>query len=164
MKPIKDTNELVSERKCITLRLKNCDPGYEVNDSKDACVDIDECSFISCPQLSSCKNLPGSYACPCNTGFKPSESGVRSNTTSRCTDRDECSEVEHPNIKLCNGQRTNKKCRNTYGSYQCICKGGFDPYPNPIRPGDISCRDIDECVTDKFNSERHCRLLEGFSN
>ena len=161
IKSIEGTSGLASERKCMPVRLKECDPGYEVNDSKDACVDIDECSFIKCPQSSSCKNLPGSYACPCKTGFKPSGSGVRSNTTSFCINRDECEEVEHPNMVLCDGQKTNKKCSDTHGSYQCICKDGFESDENPNRPEDISCRDIDECVVDKHNSEHHCKSLGG---
>ena len=162
IKPIIDSKGLVSERSCIPLRLKNCDPGYKVNDEQNGCVDIDECSFTSCPYLSTCENQPGSYACPCDIGFKPSETGLISNTTSRCEDRNECYEAQMDNIKLCNGAKTHKKCKNNYGSYECVCKNGFEPYNDLDQTEEnFACRDIDECVTDKFNSNRECRNLMG---
>ena len=141
--------------------MKNCDPGYKVNDEKNGCVDIDECSFTDCPYLSTCQNLPGSYACPCNIGFKPSEAGLMSNTTSRCEDRNECDEAKLDNEKICDGMKTHKKCKNSYGSYECVCKNGFEPYPDLDKPGEIACRDIDECVVDKYNSNRECRISMG---
>ena len=159
VKPIIDAKGLVSERSCVPLRLKNCDPGYKVNDEKNGCIDIDECLVISCPYLSTCNNLPGSYACPCNTGFKPSGTGLISNTTSSCEDRKECEEAKTDNIKLCDGVKTHKKCKNTYGSYECVCKNGFEPFTD--QAGEIACRDIDECVVDKYNSNRECKSSMG---
>ena len=159
--PIKDSSGLVSERTCISLRLKTCDPGYEVNDMKDGCVDIDECSFISCPYLSQCKNLPGSYACPCKIGFEPSESGHISNTTSRCIDRNECDQAQESNSDLCYSEKTNKRCVNTFGSFDCVCKDGFEPYSNPDRLDEMLCRDIDECIVDRLNSEYQCSVTVG---
>ena len=156
-----DSKGLVSERSCISLRLKNCDPGYKVNDEKTGCVDIDECSFTDCPYLSTCQNLPGSYACPCNIGFRPSETGLISNTTSRCVDRHECVEAILDDEKICDGMKTNKRCRNSYGSYECVCKNGFEPYNDLDKPGEIACRDIDECVVASYSSNRECRISMG---
>ena len=44
-----------------------CDEGYEVNQSGDQCVDIDECANDSaCAGIATCTNLPGSHVCKCD--------------------------------------------------------------------------------------------------
>ena len=63
--------------------------------------------------------------------------------------------------ELCDGMKTRKKCKNSYGSYECVCKNGFEPYNDLDKLGEIACRDIDECVTDKFNSNRECKNSMG---
>lgn len=49
---------------CLT-----CDAGFEPNEEKTECVDIDECMLDQCPENSECTNLVGSYNCVCNDGM-----------------------------------------------------------------------------------------------
>ena len=65
------------------------------------------------------------------------------------TDYDECLERSHD----CNEQAN---CTNAYGSYNCICRQGYE--------GDgFSCSDIDECAsgTDDCLGEDLCENLQG---
>ena len=71
----KDGKGLVSKRDCIDFIFIKCEVGYKVNDSKNACVDIDECKTTGCPKYSQCINIEGSYRCQCKTGYKPSGLG-----------------------------------------------------------------------------------------
>ena len=44
-----------------------CDEGYEVNESGDECVDIDECATDSaCAGIATCTNVPGTFVCKCD--------------------------------------------------------------------------------------------------
>ncbi|KAM5173121.1 adhesion G protein-coupled receptor E5 isoform 2-T2 [Mantella aurantiaca] len=89
-----------------------------------ACDDILECinGTHACGANTRCINTEGGYYCVCNQGFH------RGNTTkfcpsdnkaeNVCSDIDECK--EDPNPCASNGT-----CKNTIGSYQCICNSGF---------------------------------------
>ena len=64
----KDSDGLASERKCIELRLRKCDTGFELNENESGCVDINECldtNQFDCSQASfkHCDNTDGSYIC-----------------------------------------------------------------------------------------------------
>ena len=64
----KDSDGLASERKCIELRLRKCDAGFELNEDESGCIDINECldsNLFDCSQASfkHCDNTDGSYLC-----------------------------------------------------------------------------------------------------
>ena len=75
MKNQKDSSGFVSKRECIDFTFIKCLVGYEVNDSKNECVDINECKTTRCPKYSNCVNSEGSYHCQCKAGYEPSELG-----------------------------------------------------------------------------------------
>uniref|UniRef100_A0A8V0Y7C6 Latent transforming growth factor beta binding protein 4 n=1 Tax=Gallus gallus TaxID=9031 RepID=A0A8V0Y7C6_CHICK len=87
--------------------------------------DVDECAQSPPPCAHGrCENLPGSFRCVCNAGFRSATHG------GHCEDINEC---ETPTA--CPGQ----ECLNTPGSFQCRpCPDGFQ-----LRHG--RCADVDEC-------------------
>ena len=48
----KDDKGLVSKRDCIDFIFIKCEVGYKVNDSKNACADVNECKITGCPKYS----------------------------------------------------------------------------------------------------------------
>eukprot|EP00076_Gallus_gallus_P034754 XP_025000292.1 LOW QUALITY PROTEIN: latent-transforming growth factor beta-binding protein 4-like [Gallus gallus] len=88
-------------------------------------ADVDECAQSPPPCAHGrCENLPGSFRCVCNAGFRSATHG------GHCEDINEC---ETPTA--CPGQ----ECLNTPGSFQCRpCPDGFQ-----LRHG--RCADVDEC-------------------
>lgn len=68
-------------------------------------IDIDECQNYKCGGR--CINLPGTYKCECEKGYKLEGD--------RCVDEDECA-----TLKPCQG-----KCINLPGSYRCECDEGY---------------------------------------
>ena len=128
----------MSKRECIDFIFIKCEVGYEVNGSKNDCVDIDECKTTACPRYSKCENTEGSYRCQCNAGYKPSGLGWVSNnknkifdrilraiedTKSYCVDKNECDENE----QTCGANAT---CENYPGSYRCSCISGYQQISN----------------------------------
>ncbi|XP_040270595.1 adhesion G protein-coupled receptor E5 [Bufo bufo] len=112
-----------------------CIPGYK--EEIGECVDILECvtGDHMCGANSKCKNTRGSYYCMCNAGYRKGNQTAfcpyKDGKENVCTDIDECSE----NPGICD---FNKICKNTLGSYQCICKEGFVNISN-------SCVEIQKC-------------------
>ncbi|XP_048457319.1 latent-transforming growth factor beta-binding protein 1 [Rhincodon typus] len=102
----------------------NCNPGYQLNAVKTACIDVDECAQDQRPcSHGHCKNTVGSFRCLCHHGFT-SDGGTE------CSDIDECL---RPNI--CGDGH----CINVVGSYRCqFCDAGYK-----MNRG--QCEDIDEC-------------------
>ena len=122
-----DSLGLTTERRCITLRVPlkpACSSGYE-NSANGSCQDIDECArnTDNCHQNAECKNLPGSFSCTCNSGYRGD--GVT------CADENECSTGNH-NCHYA------AKCSNTPGSFTCACNSGY-------RGDGVACTEIDEC-------------------
>lgn len=72
--------------------------------------DIDECLNYKCGGR--CTNLPGSYRCDCEKGYKLEGE--------RCVDVDEC-----VSLKPCKGS-----CINLPGSYRCDCNAGYQTEGN----------------------------------
>lgn len=75
-------------------------------------ADTNECNETnSCVANSTCANLPGSYSCTCNSGY-------RGDGFVLCEDIEECTE----NIDECD---ENAECSNFIGGYDCECNIGF---------------------------------------
>ncbi|XP_055933016.1 fibulin-1-like isoform X4 [Argiope bruennichi] len=126
-----------------------CPVGYEFNQDRRTCDDVDECQAAVCPRGFLCMNTKGSYRClaaanatadpilhPCPRGFQ------FHTAAGRCIDLDECAE----GIDTCD--RTIQMCQNSHGSYQCLekptrnrnCPAGFKWNGNKD-----NCEDVDEC-------------------
>ncbi|XP_051580183.1 latent-transforming growth factor beta-binding protein 4-like isoform X2 [Myxocyprinus asiaticus] len=98
-----------------------CRSGFRLDGN--LCIDVNECENEQCPGKA-CVNLVGSFKCvSCQPGFEV--------LNGYCQDIDECSQ----NHTRC----TNGQCKNTPGSFRCVCDAGF-------RLEDSACTDIDECL------------------
>ena len=141
-----------------------CKSGFSLNKDQTTCSDIDECSkmkILSRPELNSldqysklqtstcnpentqqCVNSVGSFSCICKKGYSGQfcqygncPKGFKGD---KCDiDVNECKEVEGICAKA-------HQCRNTKGSYRCICKPGYY-----LRNDE--CRDINECEKSSRN-------------
>nr|XP_045732354.1 hemicentin-1 [Mirounga angustirostris] len=114
-----------------TIR-KTCPEGSE--ESRDTCVDIDECENRDICQHE-CKNTFGSYHCICPPGYQLMLNGKA------CQDVDECLEQS----VRCG---PNRMCFNMRGSYQCIdtpCPANYQRDPvsgfclKNCPPNDLEC-------------------------
>ena len=95
------------------------------NVERPYCADFDECSDPRnsvnnksyCVEHTKCTDTPGSFSCPCNSGFEKFVGGKG------CSDINECQ--QHSTKSHC-GKNTN--CNNTIGSWNCgehTCKDGY---------------------------------------
>eukprot|EP00058_Branchiostoma_floridae_P027787 XP_002613278.1 hypothetical protein BRAFLDRAFT_68243 [Branchiostoma floridae] len=118
----------------------DCTVGYYGDGT--SCWDVNECTTGSdCAENATCTNIEGSFFCLCNHGY--TGNGLictdvlvfRMRTEcfrrSVISDIDECAE----DTNICH---TNATCRNTDGSYSCVCDVGF------VGNG-TTCTDINEC-------------------
>ena len=111
--------------KCIDLPYGyecRCARGFSLNDNGTVatCLDDNECMDpLRCPTNYTCFNLDGSYTCLCLNGLQivPADSGPDG-----CQDVDECA-ASGPNRAQCDFAV--EACRNTPGSYECVCRQGF---------------------------------------
>lgn len=156
-----DVNECASRNKCEQTCVNTdggyycaCQRGYQLNDDKRTCSDMNECKqtnesslYIkppcSCKNDShdckaACINTPGSYKCKCGKGY-------RLNGAEQCEDINECIETRG----LCD-----QGCVNTPGSYYCQCHKGY-------KHDGKSCKDINECATKNGGCSDTCHNLKG---
>ncbi|KAF7284743.1 hypothetical protein GWI33_021612 [Rhynchophorus ferrugineus] len=105
-----------------------CNKGYDFDDTKIKCVDIDECSITTTNVCGKgvCKNIPGDFFCECQEGYQTQP------PMQTCMDINECEEIPG----LCRGGR----CLNIEGSFKCEC-----PIGHELASDKKSCKDIDEC-------------------
>uniref|UniRef100_F6TBZ2 Adhesion G protein-coupled receptor E2 n=1 Tax=Macaca mulatta TaxID=9544 RepID=F6TBZ2_MACMU len=111
---------------CVWLTLL----GAETQDSRD-------CARW-CPENSSCVNAT---ACRCNPGFS-SSSEIFTSPTEICDDINECV----PPSKVSCGNSSD--CRNTEGSYDCVCNPGYELVSGAKtfkNESENTCQDVDEC-------------------
>ncbi|XP_021326894.2 nephronectin isoform X3 [Danio rerio] len=153
---------------CIGPDRCSCMEGYK---GKDCSEDVNECGLPERPCSHSCMNTMGSYRCFCNNGHTLDTDGKSCIKKLDCIslrcqfgcqiDRNhEVGCVCPPGLQLAPDYRTCKdinecddpshtctehqSCKNTFGSYTCVCKGGFIL---GTLQDTITCRDIDECLT-----------------
>merc|ERR1711893_307853 len=95
----------------------DCLDGYHDEHDDGVCVDIEECASYTvhqCTADSSCLEEPGSYSCPCDSGFRgdgyPGAEG--------CENIDECAEGTHKCSEYAS-------CTDSEGSYTCECEGDW---------------------------------------
>ncbi|XP_074632006.1 uncharacterized protein LOC141890434 isoform X2 [Acropora palmata] len=91
----------------------SCHAGYSLNQDGKTCSDIDECASSPSPCDQGCSNSVGNYTCSCVSGFRLDSNGKT------CNDIDECLEFTFQ----C--QDESQKCKNTRGSYKCVCDEGL---------------------------------------
>lgn len=108
------------------------------------CTDVDECEMASddCMPNSTCDNLPGGYACPCDAGYE-------GEGQTACTDIDECD----LGLDDCGDGAV---CDNVDGGFACSCENGYD------FDGD-TCVDVDECAEEIAGCDPHaaCENFDG---
>ncbi|KAG5900252.1 hypothetical protein JTB14_018232 [Gonioctena quinquepunctata] len=121
-----------------------CKMGFELNDSGDQCIDINECSrgTHKCQPTQICKNYQGYYTCECPPGHHLNK------VTDQCEDLDECKM-----FRPC--RSISSKCINTKGSFRCDCNEGFQ------RKSASECGDIDECRETPGLCQHNCVNIWG---
>lgn len=162
------TGETTEEPLPSSTPSTQCRNGYYFDESKVACVDIDECTQYPniCGHDAECSNKLGSYDCRCRSGFyrsgskcyPESESGSTTEESStslpsqcrngyyydesqqRCVDIDEC--VQYSNI--CG---RNFECVNRLGGYECTCRSGFYRSGSKCYPENDSTETTEETET-----------------
>lgn len=87
--------------------------------------------------------------CYCNEGFAPTCNG--------CEDINECALGA-----VCDGRR--QRCKNTVGSYECVCQDGFDANMDGICVDINECQKMtDECIKRAGEGARCLNFIGGFS-
>ncbi|XP_065361428.1 fibrillin-2 isoform X1 [Calliphora vicina] len=145
-------------RKCLGARCNEnyggcshlCDPekgcvcpqGWSLGKDGKTCEDIDECLHQNGNCLHKCHNTEGSFECRCPDGSKPAHGEDACPITCpagftfsrddpfKCEDINECS---LPGV-------CQYDCRNTNGSYECLCPSGYR-----LENG-RECVDVNECL------------------
>ena len=84
------------------------------------------CILVMIRQEQPCE---GTYECKCNDGYKGD--GYQCENIDECTDRPDYT---------CG---THSTCVDIVGSFNCICNMGY--------AGNVTCRDIDECIDESHN-------------
>lgn len=137
-------HECVKESKCIPCNENNknchktkgrpayyqchCNDGYEGDGLKNGtgCVDINECERDPniCGDHAKCVNLPGRHECVCDSGYSLTQRYGKL----ACVNINEC-ELRKGIDKGAHDCSDDAICHDTEGSFECICKKGFETDP-----------------------------------
>ncbi|XP_043839431.1 nidogen-2 isoform X2 [Dromiciops gliroides] len=125
-----------------------CATGYQ-GDGRN-CFDVNECTTGSqlCGHNSVCVNLPGSYRCECQSGYKFAE------------DEHTCIFIAPPSNPCEEGSHNcapveRAQCIYHGGSsYTCICLSGY------VGNG-YECTDVDECIEERCHPAATCHNIPG---
>ncbi|XP_040057244.2 epidermal growth factor-like protein 6 isoform X1 [Gasterosteus aculeatus] len=160
---------------CVGPNKCKCFPGHS---GKTCNQDLNECGLKPRPCEHRCMNTYGSYKCYCLNGYTvmPDGSCANSRTCSAAHCQYGCEEVQEeirclcPSAGLQLGQdrRTcididecvtgnnlcpyNRQCVNTFGSYFCKCRSGYDL---KYVEGKYDCVDLDECASSTHKCSHH---------
>lgn len=123
----------------------NCSTlGYMSSIDGTTCQDTDECKENIDECVDTCVNTVGSYKCGCSKkGYKLAHGGKT------CEDINECQSYGKRRCSF-------GKCRNTIGSFECICDDGYKQSKNKRK-----CKDINECETDNGGCSSLCINMAG---
>ncbi|XP_068178744.1 nephronectin isoform X1 [Antennarius striatus] len=182
--------------RCIGREKCLCSRGYKGHFCDE---DVNECGSPERPCSQRCMNTHGSYRCYCEPGYTLGADGYTCNRKAACfslhcqygcqmetggemrclcppnlhlaADNKTCEDVDECrwDVEVCPSSR--QTCKNTFGSFVCICKDGFVV---GTLQGSAQCRDKDECLTGSHLCSRRaqclntdgsytCRCLEGYS-
>ena len=126
------TGPVESKRKLAYSFVPPCPSGYQ-SDGLGGCVDIDECASANggCDPLTTCTNLPGSFACgPCPAGYT-------GDGLSGCVPASPCD----PNPCLNGGT-----CDENGSEFTCGCSGGYGGSTCEIEPAILlAAGDVADC-------------------
>ncbi|KAK2140283.1 hypothetical protein LSH36_1402g00006 [Paralvinella palmiformis] len=116
-------------------------------------TDIDECTSNPCGNHSTCENLPGTYQCKCDSGYK--------STTKGCEEINDC--LEENGVLRTSNPCNNGTCVDQLMNFTCQCLPGYT--------GQLCLQNEDDCVnhTCRHNSKcidginsYSCKCTEGF--
>ncbi|XP_022801631.1 mucin-like protein isoform X3 [Stylophora pistillata] len=120
----------------------DCTKGYLLNIDQKKCDDVDECIPVS-DCMHKCENTNGGYHCSCDNFFKMDPSNPKN-----CLPDSPCQNDKHSCQHICY-LGLNKV-------QQCACRRGY------LLGGDgNTCKDIDECATNKDRCNHKCSNTEG---
>lgn len=139
-----DLKHCVNKNECLdaTQNKCGCHAGTDKPNSRDDCSLEIGASY--------CVDTVGSYECLCQEGFFLDRSSKNNKNGPTCLDVNECAVKD-----MCQSTLTGRICRNTIGSYECICDVGFDlingicvkrKTPSPPAPVTEKLDEIDDPV------------------
>ncbi|XP_075400078.1 nephronectin isoform X3 [Tenrec ecaudatus] len=162
---------------CVGPNKCKCHPGYA---GKTCHQDLNECGLKPRPCKHRCMNTHGSYKCYCLNGYMllPDGSCSSALTCSMANCQYGCDVVKgqvrcqcpSPGLQLAPDGRTCvdidecatgrascprfRQCVNTFGSYMCKCRTGFDLM---YIGGRYQCHDVDECALGQYQCSSFAR-------
>ncbi|KAM8879680.1 uncharacterized protein AB9W97_014909 isoform 2-T2 [Spinachia spinachia] len=130
---------LCANGKCVGPDKCLCSPGYagrQCDEGEAACSSL-RCQF-GCQM-----ERGGAVRCLCPPGLHLAAD------SKTCEDDDEC----RRGADVCRPRRT---CRNTFGSFVCVCRDGF---VMGTLNGAVQCRDEDECLIGSHRCSRRAQCV-----
>ncbi|XP_063719598.1 latent-transforming growth factor beta-binding protein 1-like isoform X2 [Symsagittifera roscoffensis] len=146
--------------------------GYEPNEDKSMCIDIDECA-TQCKEHSLCENYEGGFNCSCEHGYyKAIPQMPVCWKVNYCTQKYNADgELETLNNDPCVG-RENKQCVDHEDFYACECLDQYIPFDLHHHTGCVSVNSnltfacVDTAEVNQFELDCSCDLagLDGVTD